>query len=56
MAHGRKWAFSTSLLAGYCGLAVATAIAVAAGGTRRPGVALAILAVAVLLLATARHS
>ena len=51
MAHGRKWAFSTGLLAGYCGLAAATAVAVAAGGTRRPGMALAILAVAVLLLA-----
>jgi hypothetical protein len=51
MAHGQKWAFSTGLLAGYCGLAIATAIAVAAGGTGRPGAALAILAVAVLLLA-----
>ena len=41
----------TGLLIGYCGMAVATGIAVAAGGTRRPAMALAILAVAVLLLA-----
>jgi hypothetical protein len=41
----------TGLLIGYCGMAVATGIAVAAGGTRRPAMALAILAVAALLLA-----
>jgi hypothetical protein len=52
MTQRRTWAYSTSLLAGYCGLTGATGIAVAAGGTRRPGTALAILAVATLLLAT----
>ncbi len=41
----------TGLLIGYCGIAAATGIAVAAGGTRRPAMALAILAVATLLLA-----
>jgi hypothetical protein len=52
MAQRRTWALPFGLLAGYCGLAAATGIAIAAGGTRRPGMALVILAVAVLLLAT----
>ena len=52
MAHRRTWASASGLLAGYCGLAGATGIAVAVGGARRPSLALAILAVAVLLLAT----
>jgi hypothetical protein len=52
MTQRRTWAFATGLLAGYCGLAAATGVAVAVGGTRRPGLALAILAVAALLLAT----
>jgi hypothetical protein len=52
MTHRRTWAFATGLLAGYCGLAGATGVAVAIGGTRRPGLALAVLAVAALLLAT----
>jgi hypothetical protein len=52
MTQRRTWALPGSLLAGYGGLAVATGIAVAAGGTRQPGLALAVLAVAALLLAT----
>jgi hypothetical protein len=52
MTQRRTWALPGCLLAGYGGLAVATGIAVAAGGTRRPGMALAILAVAALLLGT----
>jgi hypothetical protein len=51
MTNRRTWALPTGLLIGYCGIAAATGIAVAAGGTRRPAMALAILAVAVLLLA-----
>jgi hypothetical protein len=44
-------AVSTGLLAGYCGLAVATGLAIAAGGTRRPVVALCVLGLAVLVIA-----
>jgi hypothetical protein len=52
MAQRRTWALPSSLLAGYGGLAAATAIAAVAGGARRPGLALAIVAAAALLLAT----
>jgi hypothetical protein len=44
-------AVSTGLLAGYCWLAAATGLAVLGGGTRRPAVALGILALAVLIVA-----
>jgi hypothetical protein len=47
-----KMATSTGLLAGYCGLAIATGVAIAVGGTRRPAVVLALLALTVLVLAT----
>jgi K+-sensing histidine kinase KdpD len=47
-----KMATSNGLLAGYGGLALATGIAIAVGGTRRPAVALALLLLAVLVLAT----
>jgi len=39
------------LLAGYCGLALATGLAIAAGGTRWPVVALCVLGLAVLVIA-----
>jgi hypothetical protein len=44
-------AASTGLLAGYCGLAVATGLAIAVGGTRRHVVALGVLGLAVLVVA-----
>jgi hypothetical protein len=44
-------AVSTGLLAGYWGLAAATGLAIAAGGTRRPVVALGLLALAVVTVA-----
>jgi hypothetical protein len=44
-------AASTGLLAGYCGLTLATGLAIAAGGTRRPAVALGLLGLAVLVVA-----
>jgi hypothetical protein len=44
-------AVSTGLLAGYCGLAAATGLAIAAGGTRHPAVAVGLLGVAVLIVA-----
>jgi hypothetical protein len=46
-----RMAVSTGLLAGYCGLAVATGLAIAAGGTRRPVAALCVLGLAVLVIA-----
>jgi hypothetical protein len=51
--HGgrRTWPTSTGLLAGYCSMAVATAVAVAAGGTHRLGVALGIVSLAVFAVA-----
>jgi hypothetical protein len=52
MTQRRTWAYPIGLLAGYCGLAAATGIAVAVGGAGRPGIALGILAAATLLLAT----
>jgi hypothetical protein len=45
------WSSPTGMLAGYCALAGATGIAVAVGGTRRPGMALGILAAVTLLVA-----
>ena len=44
-------AVSTGLLAGYCGLAAATGLAIAAGGTRHPTVAVGLLGLAVLITA-----
>jgi hypothetical protein len=44
-------AVSTGLLVGYCGLAAATGLAVVAGGTRHPTVALGLLGLAVLVIA-----
>src|ERR1700677_4995354 len=46
-----RMAVSTGLLVGYCGLAVATGLAIAVGGTRRPVVALGVLGLAVLIVA-----
>jgi hypothetical protein len=51
-AGRRTWPTSTGLLAGYCALAAATAAAVAAGGTYRPGIALGLLAVVAFAVAT----
>jgi hypothetical protein len=45
MSGKSPWAPSVGLVAGYCALAAATAVAVLTGGTQRPGVALALLAV-----------
>jgi K+-sensing histidine kinase KdpD len=45
------WAASYCLLTGYCVLAVVTAVAVMAGATRRPGLAIVLLAVAVFAIA-----
>jgi hypothetical protein len=47
----RTWSTSTGLLAGYCSMAVATAVAVAVGGTHRPAVALGIVSLAVFAVA-----
>ncbi len=47
----RRWTQSQGPLAGYCVAAAATAVAVLAGGTRHPLVALAILAFALLVAA-----
>ncbi|HEX8008969.1 MAG TPA: hypothetical protein VF482_21370 [Trebonia sp.] len=51
--HGgrRTWPAPTGLLAGYCSMAAATAVAVAVGGTHRPGVALGIVSFAVFAVA-----
>lgn len=46
------WSPAAGLVAGYGGLAAATAVGVLAGGTRRPGVALALLAVTAFVLGT----
>jgi hypothetical protein len=49
---GRQtWPTATGLLVGYCSMAAATAAAVAAGGTHRPGVALGIVSLAVFAVA-----
>jgi hypothetical protein len=48
----RGFRYANGLLAGYCVAAVATAVAVAEGGTRHPVVALAVLAVALLAAGT----
>jgi hypothetical protein len=47
-----RWRNVEGVLAGYCVVAVATAVAVAAGGTRHPLVALAVLAFALLAAAS----
>ena len=52
MSGKPPWAPSTGLVAGYFGLAAATAVAVLTGGPQRPGVALALLAVAAFAIST----
>jgi len=47
----RRWPIAEGALAGYAVAAVATIVAVAAGGTRHPLVALAVLAFALLIVA-----
>ena len=47
-----RWRNAEGALAGYCVVAVATAAAVTAGGTRHPLVALAVLAFALLVAAS----
>jgi hypothetical protein len=47
----RRWRHAEGPLAGYCVAAAATAVAVLAGGTRHPLVALAVLAFALLVAA-----
>jgi hypothetical protein len=50
---GRQtWPAATGLLVGYCSMAAATAVAVAAGGTHRPGLALGIVSLAAFAVAT----
>lgn len=44
-------AASYCMLTGYCVMAVVTAVAVAAGATRRPGLAIVLLAAAVFVIA-----
>jgi hypothetical protein len=52
-AHRRRtWAAANGLLAGYAGLAGATAVAVIVSGTHQPGRALAVLAVAAFGIGT----
>jgi hypothetical protein len=52
--HARRqtWPTPAGLIAGYCSMAAATAVAVAAGGTHRPGVALGVVSLAVFAIAT----
>jgi hypothetical protein len=47
----RRWRLSEGALAGYCAAAAATTVAVGAGGTRHPVVALTVLAMAMLAVA-----
>jgi hypothetical protein len=47
----RRWRRAEGSLAGYCVAAAGTAVAVAAGGTRHPVGALAVLALAVVIAA-----
>jgi hypothetical protein len=51
-AGRQTWPTPAGLIAGYCSMAVATAIAVAVGGTHWPGVALGIVSLAVFAVAT----
>ena len=49
---GGRWPATTGLLAGYCAAAAGTLVAVAAGGTRHPAIALAVLACVAAVVAT----